>query len=68
MEERFRLWNMPIKRPDEYTKRVMFREAMRVVLAIIMNNHVYAFDNEIRKQVREGPIGLQLTGVSAKSL
>ena len=66
-EERFRPWNMPNKQPDEYTKRVMFREAMRVVLAIIMNNHVYTFDNEIRKQVRGGPIGLQLTGVLAQT-
>ena len=57
---------MPNKQPDEYTKCVMFREATRVVLGIIMNNHVYTFDNEIRKQVRGSPIGLQLTGVLAQ--
>ena len=67
-EERFKLWNMPNKQPDEYTKRVMFREAIRVVLGIIMNNHVYTFDNEIRKQIRGSPIGLQLTGVLAQIL
>ena len=31
-----------------------------------MKNHVYTFDNEIRKQTKGGPIGLKLTGVLAQ--
>ena len=44
----------------------MLREALRVALTLIMKNHVYTFDNEIRKQTRGGPIGLKLTGVLAQ--
>ena len=31
-----------------------------------MKNHVFTFDNEIRKQTKGGPIGLKLTGVLAQ--
>ena len=44
----------------------MLKEALRVVLTVIMKNHVYTFDGEIRKQVKGGLIGLKLTGVLAQ--
>ena len=44
----------------------MLKEALRVVLTVIMKNHVYTFDGQIRKQIRGGPIGLKLTGVLAQ--
>ena len=40
----------------------MLREALRL-LTVIMKNHVFTFNNEIRKQTKGGPIGLKLTGV-----
>jgi len=45
----------------------MLREALTVALTVIMKNHLYTFDNEIRKQTKGGPIGLKLTGVLAQS-
>ena len=45
----------------------MLREALRVVLTVIMKNHVFLFNNEIRKQTKGGPIGLKFkTGVLAQ--
>ena len=37
-------------------------------MTVIMENHVFTFDNEIRKQTQAGPIGLKLTGVLAQIL
>ncbi|PFX12116.1 hypothetical protein AWC38_SpisGene23975 [Stylophora pistillata] len=65
-EKRFKSWNPPVTQPDERAKRIMLKEALRVVLTVIMKNHVFTFDNEIRKQIRGGPIGLKLTGVLAQ--
>ena len=38
------------------------RESLKVVLTIIMKNHAYNFNNEIRKQKEGGAIGMDLTG------
>ena len=65
-EKRFKLWNLPVKQPDGHLRRIMLREALRVVLTVIMKNHVFTFNNEIRKQTKGGPIGLKLTGVLAQ--
>ena len=65
-EKRFKPWNLPVRQPDERARRIMLREALRVALTVIMKNHVYTFDNEIRKQTKGGPIGLKLTGVLAQ--
>ena len=65
-EKRFKPWNLPGKQPDEYGGCVMLREALRVALTLVMKNHVYTFDNEVRKQTKGGPIGLKLTGVLAQ--
>ena len=37
-----------------------FIEALRVVLTVIMKNHVFTFDNKIRKQTKGGPIWLEV--------
>ena len=65
-EKRFKPWNLPLVQPDGHMRRIMLREALRVVLTVIMKNHVFTFDNEIRKQTKGGPIGLKLTGVLAQ--
>ena len=44
----------------------MLREALHMALSVIMKNHVYMFNNEIKKQMKGGPIGLKLTGVLAQ--
>ena len=40
----------------------MFTEALRTGLRVVMKNHVYEFDGEIRHQSEGGPFGLELTG------
>ncbi|KAL9976409.1 hypothetical protein ACROYT_G013708 [Oculina patagonica] len=65
-EKRFKPWNLPKKQADERAKRLMLREALHVALSVIMKNHVYTFNNEIKKQTKGGPIGLKLTGVLAQ--
>ena len=36
------------------------------VLKIILKNHTYEFNQEIRRQMNGGPIGMDLTGTVAK--
>ena len=40
----------------------MLSEALRVAIEYIMKNHIYKFNNTIKKQTQGGPIGLELTG------
>ena len=65
-EKHFKPWNPPKKQAGGYTKRLMLREALHVALSVIMKNHVYTFNNEIKKQIKGGPIALKLTGVLAQ--
>ena len=62
-ENRFKPWNPPVnKEPGEDTKKKMLAEAISIAVEIVMKNHVYVFNKEVRKQSRGGPIGLALTG------
>ena len=58
--------NPPRKKPDKFTKNTLLTEALRVALKVVMKNHVYLFENEIRKQSKGGAIGLRLTGILAQ--
>ena len=60
--ERFAPFNPPSREPDKKEKKRMVAEALKVVVKLIMNNHVYTFDGKKRKQNKGGPIGLDLTG------
>ena len=44
----------------------MFEEALRIALTLVLTNHTYEFNREIKKQLKGGPIGLDLTGTVAK--
>ena len=61
-EIRYGPWKEPEMCPDESTKKKMMATALKIVIKFIMKNHLYVFDNEIRKQMKGGPIGLELTG------
>ena len=61
-EDRFSPWSRAESVPSQQQQRVMFREALRIGLEVVMKNHVYRFDSCIRKQESGGPIGLELTG------
>ena len=55
-------WKEPQATPDDTTKKRMIALALKIVIKLIMNNHIYVFDNNIRRQKEGGPIGLELTG------
>ena len=40
----------------------MLAKSVEVMIVTSLENHVYQFGNEIRKQKEGGPIGLALTG------
>ena len=61
-EERFQPWIRTMGTPDERNRRVMLREAMVIVLTVIMKNHVYSFNNVLRRQKEGGAIGMDITG------
>ena len=65
-EDRFRPWTTPNNIPDEQVQRVMLKEALKIVLGVIMKNHIYNFNDELRKQKEGGAIGVDLTGELAK--
>ena len=44
----------------------MLTEALKVVLEVIMKNHIYDFNNEMRRQKEGGAIGMDITGELAK--
>ena len=52
----------PMKTPNEIQKRKMLSKAVEIMIIVGMENHVYQFGNEIKKQTKGGPIGLSLTG------
>ena len=47
-EKRFAPWNGFEREPNEMQKRIMLREGLRTVLMLIMKNHIYIFNKEIR--------------------
>ena len=65
-EERFKAWITPTEIPDEAKQRSMLTEAMKIVLSVIMKNHIYNFNNEMRRQKEGGAIGMDITGELAK--
>ena len=56
-EKRFMSWKPASDQPDEVATRRMLTEVLRVVLLLIMKNHVYTFDGTVRKQAKGGAIG-----------
>ena len=64
--KRFQPWLPPVEQPDEVTTRKMFTEAMKIELLLLMQNHLYTFDNQIKLQSEGGPIGLETYWVLAR--
>ena len=60
--EQYKPWHIPNTTPDDATIKRMMSEALKIVILFIMNNHIYQFENTMKKQSEGGPIGLDLTG------
>ena len=52
----------PVRYPNNLEKRKMIGKMIEIMALAGMENHVYKFENIIRKQRSGGPIGLSLTG------
>lgn len=65
-EERHGPWLKRKRNPIAREKIIMIKEAIKIGLSLILNNHVYQFNNTLRKQSQGAPIGLDLTEVVAK--
>ena len=44
----------------------MLKEALKIVLLLLMKNHIYNFNGVLRKQENGGAIGVDLTGILAQ--
>ena len=65
--DRMNTWHAAEKEPEsEEEKRNLLAEATKVVLKFLLQNHMYSFNEEQKKQKDGGPIGLVLTDAVAK--
>ena len=65
-EDRYQPWVFQEDVPDDNTRRKMFIEAIKIAIRTVMKNHIYIFNNTLRRQKKGGPIGLTLTGILAQ--
>ena len=54
------MWILPERSPNEPEKRVMLAMAVTAGVVGVMENHVYRFDKDIRRQ-RDGGIALAIS-------
>ena len=64
--DRFEPWTKTRIQPNQQQKETMIKEALRIAITVVMKNHTYEFNQEIRRQVEGGAIGMDLTGTVAK--
>ena len=60
------LWKFPDLEVNEMDKKVLLSETLAIVIRLLMNNHIYKFNNEIRVQIDEGSIGMTYVGIVAE--
>lgn len=56
------LYEAPRRKPTKFEERKMISKSLEILIISCMKNHVYKFENKIRKQSEGGHIGLGLTG------
>ena len=56
---------MKKKIPNEYIKKLMFCQAIGILVVENITNHRYQYNSKIFKQEEGGAIGLELVGVVA---
>ena len=52
----------PVRTPTDTEKRNMLAKSIEIMIIATLENHIYKFGNEIRRQREGGPIGLAITG------
>ena len=49
-EKWWKPWNSPAVTPNEGEQRSMLKEALKIGMSVVMNNHMYTFDGRIHRQ------------------
>ena len=52
----------PVRLPTNIEKRNMLGKSIEIMIIATLENHIYKFGDEIRRQKEGGPIGLSITG------
>ena len=58
-------FNLPVRKPTNDEVRKMFAKALEVSIKAAMSEHIYSFNNQLKKQADGGAIGNVLTGALA---
>ena len=64
--DEYDLWMFPKDNPTEMEVTIMFTEAIIIGVKLLMNNHIFIFNNQIYLQSNEGSTGVRLTGILAE--
>ena len=60
--ERWECWNKPAKKPEEGELKRVVAFALGVAMRTVLKNHIFRFNDEIRKQASGGAIGVKAAG------
>ena len=61
-DERWKSWNKPATKPGEEDLRRMIAYALGVAMRTVLKNHIFRFDDKVRKQANGGAIGVKAAG------
>ena len=61
-DERWECWNKPTTKPEGEELRRMVAYALGVAMRTVLKNHIFQFNDEIRKQANGGAIGVKAAG------
>ena len=61
-EKRWKGWTKASKLPDDVTQKKMLIQSLKIVLQVILRNHVCKFNKRLYKQKEGGAIGVSLAG------
>ena len=61
-EKRWNNWTTPLRKATTDTNRKLLIKAFEVALKLVMNNHIFTFNNELFKQIHGGAIGVSIAG------
>ena len=60
--ERWKIWNKSENTPDDGEKKKMVCHALGVAMKTTLKNHIFRFNDEIKKQTNGGAIGVKAAG------
>ena len=61
-EKRWNNWTRPLRKATEEVNRKLLMKAFEVALKLVMNNHIFTFNDENFKQLNGGAIGVSIAG------